>query len=53
MRTSGFAGSHMLEITTVSLDTPDAIDPVRHIWVQSQRKYLNITDSLPKHQQES
>ena len=43
----------MLEITTASLDTPDAIDPARQIWVQSQRKYLHITDDLPKHQQES
>lgn len=42
----------MLEITTVSLDTPDVIQPERHIWVQSQRKYLNTKDDLPNYQQE-
>ena len=42
----------MLEITTVTLDSPDAIQPERHIWVQSQRKYLITKDDLPKHQQE-
>ena len=46
------AGTPYLEITTTSLDNPDAIQPQAHIWTQSQRSYLKIKDDLPKYKEE-
>lgn len=45
-------GTPYLEITTTSLDNPDAIQPQAHIWTQSQRSYLKIKDDLPRYKEE-
>ena len=46
------AGSHLLEITIASLDSPDAIPPAVHGWTDSQLKWLKLKDDLPKFREE-
>jgi hypothetical protein len=38
-----------LEVTIGSLDTPDAVRPMHHIWATSQIGWLNIADDLARY----
>lgn len=40
----------MVDVTLASLHTPDRMWPEYHIWTQSQRPWLEISDSLPRHE---
>lgn len=42
-----------LDICSTTLDTPDAVTPQFHIWVESQRPWFKIADNLPRHPQET
>jgi hypothetical protein len=39
-----------VDITLASLHSPDRVQPEYHIWTQSQRPWLEISDSLPRHE---
>ena len=42
-----------LDICLTTLDNPDAISPKLHIWCESQRPWLKLTDILPRKPRES
>ncbi len=44
--------SHQVDVTLGSLDDPEALRPVDHIWVSSKVEWLHIEDGLPRHRGE-
>lgn len=42
-------GKDIVDITTATLDTPDAVPPEYHIWRQSRIAWFETTDTLPRH----
>ena len=39
-----------IDITTASLDTPEAAPPEDHIWVRSRQPWMKCDDGLPEYQ---
>jgi hypothetical protein len=37
----------MLDVTTCSLDEPDAFPPVCHVWTSHKLSWLKLADGLP------
>ena len=37
-----------IDVTVGSLDRPDAVTPMRHIWIESQISWLHMDDGLPR-----
>lgn len=44
------AGAGFIDITTCSLDDPEALPPADHTWVENQLSWLQLADHLPRHQ---
>lgn len=42
-------GKDNIDITSASLDTPQAVPPQYHIWRKSRIAWFETTDSLPRH----
>lgn len=40
-----------VDITLASLDHPDSIVPVDHIWVRRQLPWVRLADGLPRHEE--
>jgi len=40
-----------IDISTASLDQPDAIPPRDHIWTRSKLSWVRLADGLPEHQE--
>ncbi len=38
-----------IDVTVGSLDRPDAVTPMRHIWTESQIDWVRMDDGLPRH----
>jgi hypothetical protein len=38
-----------IDVTTASLDDPEAVPPVEHIWTRSRLAWMTTLDSLPEH----
>jgi hypothetical protein len=36
-----------IDVTTCSLDDPDAFPPVAHVWTSHQLRWVKLTDGLP------
>ena len=44
--------AHQVDVTVGSLDDPDAVTPVDHIWASSQVRWLRMDDGLLRHRGE-
>ena len=45
--------AHEVDITLASLDNPDALTPVMHIWTEDDPAWLVMNDGLPRYPQGS
>ena len=46
------ADNKTVDINMVTLDDPEQLDPEYHIWTESQLKWFDISDHLPRHKQD-
>ncbi|MGA7777239.1 MAG: GFA family protein [Paraburkholderia sp.] len=38
-----------IDISTCSLDTPEAVPPAHHTWISQKLQWIHIADALPKY----
>ncbi len=51
-----FDDSHFpdeVDIATATLDDPEAVPPLKHIWTRSQIAWVRLGDGLPRHPESS
>lgn len=47
-RNTGYVGK--IDVTTCSLDDPDAFPPVGHVWASHKLSWVKLADGLPCHE---
>lgn len=45
-------GGEWIDVTTATLDDPEAIPPREHIWTRSRLSWMRMADGLPEHSME-